>query len=118
MVLLLWEQLLGNWGAVGNSESDIAIEEFDPFNSHYVYETLLGVRGMPVGQGRNDLFVEMIRQMWPELLALPINPPVGLAGHIKRALKKSPFYEPLKSLIYKIDYMRFRDSRRSPDVFR
>ncbi len=30
MTLLYWEQMMGNWGVVGNSESDIAIEEFDP----------------------------------------------------------------------------------------
>ena len=43
MRLLLWECLLANWGAVGNSESDIAIEEFDPYDSHYIYEIMLSV---------------------------------------------------------------------------
>lgn len=114
MVLLLWEQLLGNWGAVGNSESDIVFEEFDPFNSHYMYETLLGVKGLHLKQGRNDLFVEMIRYMWPELLDLPINPPVGMAGHIRQTLRRSGLYEPLKSLVYRIDSMRFRNCRRHP----
>ena len=43
MTLFWWEVLIGNWGAVGNSESDIAIEEFDPFGSHLLYETFLAV---------------------------------------------------------------------------
>jgi hypothetical protein len=34
LTLLYWEHWLGNWGATGNSESDIAIEEIDPYDSH------------------------------------------------------------------------------------
>ena len=40
--LFYWEQRLGNWGAVRNSESLIAIEKVDPFDSHLLYEIFLG----------------------------------------------------------------------------
>jgi len=70
MKLLLWEALLGNWGAVGNSESDIAIEEFDPYNSHYIYEIMLSVDSV-----QGDLFEGTFKEMWPELLDYPFNPP-------------------------------------------
>jgi hypothetical protein len=75
MTLFWWEVLIGNWGAVGNSESDIAIEEFDPFNSHLLYETFLSVAPEYRTFRDNVLFRELIRFMWPELLALPFNPP-------------------------------------------
>ena len=39
-----WEHMLGNWGTVGNSESDIAIEEINPFNSHLLYEIFLELK--------------------------------------------------------------------------
>ena len=41
--LFYWEQRLGNWGAVRNSESLIAIEKVDPFDSHLLCEVFLGV---------------------------------------------------------------------------
>ena len=90
MTLLLWEQLLGNWGAVGNAESDIAIEEFDPYDSHALYEIFLGVDPALLKADHGLLFKEMIRRMWPELLAWPFNPPgktmsERLAGWLKQA---------------------------------
>jgi len=87
MSLLLWEQLLGNWGAVGNSESDIAMEEFDPYDSHYMYETLLAVDDRSVGGDRNVVFRHMIRRMWPELLDFPINPPDNTRDAVKHLMK-------------------------------
>ena len=75
MTLFWWEVLIGNWGAVGNSESDIAIEEFDPFDSHLLYETFLAVDPEYRTFKNNILFRELIRSMWPELLEFPFNPP-------------------------------------------
>ena len=102
MTLLLWEQLLGNWGAVGNSESDIAIEEFDPYDSHYVYETLLGIDDKSVGGDRHIIFREMIRRMWPELLEFPINPPGSIKAWRDRGLHKLGFKQPAKALKYRM----------------
>jgi hypothetical protein len=108
MTLLLWEQLLGNWGAVGNSESDIAIEEIDPFNSHYLYETLLGVDKKYARYGEGIVFREMIRYMWPELLEHPINPSYKKWDIIKRVLTKTRLAGPLKSFSYSVDRIRYR----------
>ena len=107
LTLLLWEQLLGNWGTVGNSESDIAIEEFDPYNSHYLYETLLGVDKRYSKYGNSILFREMIRNMWPELLEYPINPPYKKSDYLRIILTKIRILTLLKSLTYKVDRLRF-----------
>jgi hypothetical protein len=108
MTLLLWEQLLGNWGAVGNSESDIAIEEIDPFNSHYLYETLLGVDKKYAKSGESVVFREMIRKMWPELLEYPINPPYEKRDYLQLILKKTKLFRPLKTFIYFMGWMKYR----------
>ena len=108
MTLLLWEQLLGNWGVVGNSESDIAIEEFDPFNSHYLYETLLGVNKKFTKYGHNILFKEMIRNMWPMLIEFPINPPYRFYDRLRNWLIKYSLFDPIRNLVYKIDWLRFK----------
>ena len=75
LTLLYWEQLRGNFAAMGNSESDIAIEEFDPFDSHALFETFLGVDPKFATYHNNILFRKMIERMWPELLRWPVNPP-------------------------------------------
>jgi hypothetical protein len=109
MTMLLWEQLLGNWGAVGNSESDIAIEEFDPFDSHYLYETLLGVNEESIGGDRHVIFREMLRCMWPELLEFPINPPDNGRKKVVSALKKIGVYPSLKQAKYRLYLARNRE---------
>jgi hypothetical protein len=75
MTLFWWEVLIGNWGSVGNSESDIAIEEFDPYDSHLLYEMFLSVDAKYRTFKDNILFKELIKFMWPQLLDVPLNPP-------------------------------------------
>jgi hypothetical protein len=107
LTLFLWEQLLGNWGAVGNSESDIAIEEFDPYNSHLLYETMLSVPQDDVQHDDSILFKEMLRHMWPELLEFPINPPHTTKDRVDAFLEKTGIYAPLKRFLYSRDRRRY-----------
>jgi hypothetical protein len=113
MTLLLWEQLLGNWGAVGNSESDIAIEEFDPYNSHYLYETFLSVDKKHAARGGRFLFELMIKRMWPELLSFPINPPYKASGYLKLVLKKLKLEKIIRELIYRYDRIKYESRIRA-----
>jgi hypothetical protein len=103
MRLLLWEMLLGNWGVVGNSESDIAIEEFDPYDSHYIYEIMLSV-----DPSQGDIFKGMFKEMWPELLNFPFNPPNTKSDWIKHWLKRIGLFHHLKRQRYRFDGWRFR----------
>ena len=102
MRLLLWEVLLGNWGAVGNSESDIAIEEFDPYNSHYIYEIMLSV-----DPAQGDIFEGMFKEMWPELLDYPCNPPDTRMDWIKHWLQQIGLFQHLKRQRYRFDRWKF-----------
>jgi len=110
MALLYWEQRLGNWGAIRNSESLLAIEKIDPFNSHMLYETFLGVDE----KYRNyqeipcTLFREIIRSMWPELLRWPINPPYTTKDKLTRYLVHLGLYGPLSELRYQASYMKHK----------
>jgi hypothetical protein len=116
MTLLYWEQMLGNWGTVGNSESDIAIEEFDPYDSHYLYEIFLGVESKYTKYTDNRLFQEIIRTMWPKLLEFPINPPASFAGRISHVLQCLGIYPVLKQLRYQLNYFRYRCISRKCDA--
>jgi hypothetical protein len=116
MTLLLWEQLLGNWGAVGHSEADIAIEIFNPFNCHYIYELMMSVDPKQIGRHEGILFKEMTDAMWPELQAFPINPPVGFPIRAKLHLQQLGLLGPIKQIAYFIDRFRYGLSvRRKSD---
>jgi hypothetical protein len=108
MVLLYWEQRLGNWGATRNSESLIAIEKIDPFNSHLLYETFLGVdeRYRNYLESPCVFFREMIRHMWPDLLEWPINPPYVLQDKVIWLLVELGLYELLREIQYQVNYLK------------
>ena len=67
------EQRVARWQAADQLERDIDHETFVPFNSREYAEICLGVveehRRPPYG-----LHLAMIRELWPELLTVPINP--------------------------------------------
>lgn len=100
MTVFQWEQNKGNRWVVGNSESDIAIEEIDPFDSHLLYEFFLGVNDIYTEYKYPIIFKKLIHQMWPELLKWPINPPFTMKDKIKYLLEKIHFLELLKQLQY------------------
>ena len=105
LTLIFWEQNQGNRWVVGNSESDIAIEEIDPFDSHLLYEILLGVDEKYSKKNASILFKEMIRHMWPELLEWPINPPFTLRDKITWLLDKIGLYDAIWELKYQLSYI-------------
>lgn len=107
MTLFWWEVLIGTWGAVGNSESDIAIEEFDPFASHHIYELMLSVDAKYRTFKDNIFFDELIRFMWPELLEVPVNPPRGMKAWRDWVLHRLGVEQParrLKFTLHKVWY--------------
>jgi len=112
LTLLYWEHMMGNWGVVGNSESDIAIEEVNPFNSHLLYETLLGVDTRYTSYKNNILFREMIRRMWPDVLKWPINPPHTRRDKIMSFMRRVHVFGFLKNLKYRMNYAQYRWSAR------
>ena len=102
MQLFLWEYLLGNWGCVGNSESDIAIEEFNPYDSHYIYEIILAAK-----KGKLDIFHNLFQELWPELLEFPLNPPETKKEKIKDWLKRMGMFRMIKQIVYQFDRWKY-----------
>lgn len=108
LTLLYWEHWLGNWGTIGNSESDIAIEEINPCDSHKLYEILLGIDNNYTKYHNPIIFKEMIRRMWPELMKWPINPPYSKGDKIAQSLKNIGIYPLMQEMKYRVNYMRYR----------
>ena len=115
MTLFWWEILIGNWGSVGNSESDIAIEEFDPYASHFLYETFLSVDAKYRTFRDNILFEKLVGFMWPELLEVPVNPPDHFRDYLITALHKigvERYFRSLKYSFYKLLYHSIGESEK------
>jgi hypothetical protein len=107
LTLLYWEHFLGNWGTTGNSESDIAIEELNPYDSHFLYEMLLGVDSKYTKYTNPILFKEILRKMWPQLLEWPINPPYTMRSKVVKLFKQIGLYELFKELKYQANYFTY-----------
>ena len=107
--LVFWEHYAGNWGAVGNSESDIAMEELNPYVSHLLYETFLSVDDKYSNYKNPILFREMINNMWPQLLEMPINPlKYSSRGKLIKGLPGVETYHYLKKeLKYQTNYFKY-----------
>ena len=114
MQLFLWEGLLGTWGVVGNSESDIAIEEFDPYDSHYIYEIMLSIDRKHTQGSLPNYFKAIYEEMWPELLEFPFNPPETKTDWIKHCLQRMGLFQHLKKVLYRFDHWRFHRLGETP----
>lgn len=71
--LFFWEQDTAIWGALYPAEEDIAIEEFSPFNCRDLLNTLLAAPKQLRSEPDFPLYTRLIQEMWPEVLAFPIN---------------------------------------------
>lgn len=69
-----WEQLTGNWQAMGLLESDIVQEVFVPYNCRNLLVTMLSIEKKYRRPPDHVFYQKLIMNMWPEALAQPINP--------------------------------------------
>ena len=78
---------MGNWQSQGQLEWDIVQEVFTPFNNREIIDLMLGTK--PEYRKGPDyiLFKEVMRNLWPEVLSVPINPRSS-SFKIKRYSKK------------------------------
>ncbi|WP_022835053.1 asparagine synthetase B family protein [Salisaeta longa] len=68
-----WEHRMGSWQAQAQTEWDLVCESFTPFNCRAVLVHLLATP-VPVQEETQGHFYRLIDTLWPEALALPVNP--------------------------------------------
>ena len=85
--LFYWENGMGGWLARNHLEWDIVREEHFPFNSRALQDISLSVdyryRGLP----GNTFFMEVIRNLWPEVLQEPIYPKKTWSRLFRKTIK-------------------------------
>ena len=95
--LFYWEQRVGNWGAEHGLELDIAVEEFWPFNNAMLLLNGLKIDGSQRSWPRYAFFIELIENLWPEVLSEPINPKHGylrkIGSYFNGFIKSNAYYE-------------------------
>lgn len=72
--LFYWEHRIGNWCASFESDLDIAVEQLNPHNCRKFIELCLSVNAKDRKDPDCVLYKEMIMQLWPETLAVPVVP--------------------------------------------
>lgn len=92
--LFEWENGHGNWLAMTQLEFDIAWKDIlTPYNCRAIMNLMLSVEEQYRKGPENTLFLETIRNLWPEVLCEPINPhkkpeQTSLRRRIKNRIKK------------------------------
>jgi hypothetical protein len=72
--LFYWEIRFGSWGPIFNSELDIAVEEFSPYNCRNLINTMLSIPFHYRTKPNVTIYSKIISNLWPELFNVPINP--------------------------------------------
>jgi hypothetical protein len=95
--LFNWEERNGNLYTAYQMDKDIAQEEFTPYNCRRLMEIFLSVPSKYRDIHTNVYYRAMIKHLWPELLAEPINP--NLKKYTSYYLKKVGVYWLIRRLI-------------------
>ncbi len=95
--LFYWEMRLGTWAPMFNSELDIAVEEFSPYNCRDLINILLSIPAELRTRPNVIIYRRIIKKLWPELLDLPINP-----NSYSNSIKKKKFILRTMDLLKKI----------------
>ncbi len=72
--LFYWEIRFGQWAPMFNSELDIAVEEFSPYNCRKLIYILLSTPSEFRTSPNHIAYNRIINKLWSELLDYPINP--------------------------------------------
>jgi len=77
------------------AQYDIAHESFAPFNCRSLFQTMLSVDETSRRPPEHRLLRELIEQVWPEVLLVPINPPekVHTRNLVVGTLKRLRLYQ-------------------------
>jgi hypothetical protein len=73
--LFFWEQRVGSWAAAGQAEWDIVHERLSPFSCRNLLAMGLGLGVKERDMPECRLHTGIMAELWPELLAFPLNPP-------------------------------------------
>lgn len=94
--LFNWEQLMGNWGALGAAEQDIIREELRPFNNRIVYSSFLQMKDNQRYKDYPRAYIEIIRQLWPDLLEIDMD----MSGRLLKTLFRNLHLEVTSDKVY------------------
>lgn len=98
--LFYLEERMPNWGTQIQIDKDIAQEEFMPYNSRQLIETMLMAPVRSREKPEYLLIHEIIRRLWPETLLEPFNSDLKRKALI--ISKKLGIMRPLKAVHYSI----------------
>lgn len=103
--MFYWEEKMGNWAAKGKTEALLGTEFFSPFNSRKMMVLLLSVDSKYRDFHRNKLFNQILLNLSPDLLKVPINPDRKTKAII--AMKRLGIYNIYREIGMKYRILKF-----------
>lgn len=104
--LFCWEQMAGRWQAMIRAEYDIVQESFAPLNCRSLLLDMLSVSEEVRTRPDYPFFAGLIRLMWRNVLAEPINPPM------RESLRLKVFKAVARSKLHRLLPAALRDKMR------
>ena len=108
--MFYWEQRMGSWQAMNQTEWDIVQEAFTPYNCRDLLTNLLAVDVKYRNRPRNELFHRIIQRLWTETLGEPVNP-LPVSDKIVKTFRKAFGHAGRKSVVYKTSRKVFRTAK-------
>jgi hypothetical protein len=107
-VLVLFQlELRSRWAANTFAECDIAYEMFNPYNNRRLYCVELSVNERKRRGRRMEIPIKLIKSMWPEALAEPINPEERLFGKIREFILRFIVHKTITPWFPIVEYLRY-----------
>lgn len=107
-ILVLFDlEQRSRWISQAINEYDIAYETFNPYNNRKLFEIELSVPEKYRKGRRLDFHIKQIKNMWPEVLMLPINPERRILRKIKKFILNSIINKTVTPWIPLIEYLRY-----------
>lgn len=107
-ILVLFQlELRSRWVANTFAECDIAYEEFNPYNNRRLFCVELSVNERKRRGRRIDIPIKLVKSMWPEALAEPINPEGRVSAKIREFFLRFVIHKTITPWLSVVEYLRY-----------
>lgn len=98
--LFYWEHRTGRWMTKLGNDFEFSHDPLYPFNSRQYLDTCLRIKSHRKDFPDRKFYVDLIRYIAPEVLAIPINPPESFFECLIRLAKRIPLEKYFRQFFY------------------
>ena len=109
IIVFFDNEMKSSWLSQALAEYDLAFETLNPYNIRYLFQLELSVDER-IREGKSlYLPIQIIKNLWPEVLSEPINPENGLLPKLKKIIIiRKFFFRIIRNFRYLKNQYKFR----------